>query len=292
MSNFGEKLKTLRENKNLTQKKLANSLNIGQTTIANYEKNIRFPNLEILISIADFFEVSIDFLVGRQNKYNNYFNDTIYSIEELKDIYFDNIIEGNIKNAYNSLLYLVEKNYSLKQIYCNIIEPSLIKIGHLWETGKLSVGYEHYFSEVTKDIMSQLKLKYQISHINIYNSIFICPNGEQHTLGLKMIHDILEQEGWNTYFLGSNIPIDSILNIIKEKEIEFVFISTTMDYNINSTKTLISSLKNSNIKRNIKYIVGGKAFNKNNNLSEYVDADIFISGCDILISKINKLIYK
>ena len=66
MSKFAENLKTLRIEKNLTQYDLANKLNITKAAISNYENGRRFPDYETLELIADYFNVNIDFLMGRE----------------------------------------------------------------------------------------------------------------------------------------------------------------------------------------------------------------------------------
>lgn len=66
-----ETLKTLRKSRNLTQSQLANYLKIGQATIAGYESGTREPRLEILILYANFFECSLDYLVGREDDFGN-----------------------------------------------------------------------------------------------------------------------------------------------------------------------------------------------------------------------------
>lgn len=62
---FGARLRTLREEQGLYQKDLAEKLNLTQKTISNYENNERFPDQKTLHKIADLFNVSIDFLLGR-----------------------------------------------------------------------------------------------------------------------------------------------------------------------------------------------------------------------------------
>lgn len=62
---INERLKLLRTENDLTQSQLAAMLNIGQTTIAGYEKD-HSPNIYSLIAYADFFGCTVDFLVGRE----------------------------------------------------------------------------------------------------------------------------------------------------------------------------------------------------------------------------------
>ena len=63
---FAKRFKSLREKEGLTQQELANELGIIQTKVSKYELGRIEPNIEMLIKIADFFDVTLDYLVGRE----------------------------------------------------------------------------------------------------------------------------------------------------------------------------------------------------------------------------------
>lgn len=65
MSTFGERLKELRKNKNLTQQQLADLFYLNKSSISRYENNSQIPETDLLRKIADFFGVSVDYLLGR-----------------------------------------------------------------------------------------------------------------------------------------------------------------------------------------------------------------------------------
>lgn len=64
-SRFALRLRELRTSKNLTMESLAKDLNTTRSTISNFENMQRKPSLDMIIRIADYFQVSIDYLVGR-----------------------------------------------------------------------------------------------------------------------------------------------------------------------------------------------------------------------------------
>lgn len=68
MSDFGELLKRLREDANLTQKQLGEKLHLSKSVIYYYEHSMRAPSADILMQIADVFHVSVDYLLGREKK--------------------------------------------------------------------------------------------------------------------------------------------------------------------------------------------------------------------------------
>ena len=66
MKIFGERLKKLRMSRHLTQDELGEIFNppLAQSTIGTYERGVRQPSLENLITISNYFNVSIDYLLG------------------------------------------------------------------------------------------------------------------------------------------------------------------------------------------------------------------------------------
>nr|UWG11904.1 MAG: helix-turn-helix domain protein [Bacteriophage sp.]DAE80377.1 MAG TPA: repressor protein [Caudoviricetes sp.]DAK81009.1 MAG TPA: repressor protein [Caudoviricetes sp.]DAL90657.1 MAG TPA: repressor protein [Caudoviricetes sp.] len=95
MAQFDKILKLLRNEKNMSQQELADALGISKSSINMYERGERQPNFEVLEAIADFFNVDIDYLLGRTNKTTKIINpNTIaahfdgdeYTPEELDEI--------------------------------------------------------------------------------------------------------------------------------------------------------------------------------------------------------------
>lgn len=68
MSVFAERLKELRKEKGFIQSQVAKDLGIKQPNYHQWESEKRSPSGKTLIRLADYFEVSIDYLVGRKNK--------------------------------------------------------------------------------------------------------------------------------------------------------------------------------------------------------------------------------
>ena len=64
---FAERLVQLRKENNITQKQLAKELSVSEVGIQNYEGERRKPAFDVLIALADYFDVSIDYLVGRSD---------------------------------------------------------------------------------------------------------------------------------------------------------------------------------------------------------------------------------
>lgn len=69
MKTFGEKIKELRLERNMTCQAVASAIGLTKNAISNYEADIREPSLSVLKSLCDLFDVTSDYLIGRTDSY-------------------------------------------------------------------------------------------------------------------------------------------------------------------------------------------------------------------------------
>lgn len=301
ISRFYNRLKNLRVENNLHQKDLAEILGFAQTTIANYEQGKRFPDEETLLKIADFFNVSLDYLLGRSeiNSCNEDFTlrDSLQfsksfidpTMLALKNSYYNALISGNLQLASELILNAVSSDrIDIKRIYTEVFESSLIEIGQQWDMNIIDIYQEHYFSNSTQLIMSQLFSHFHTSEKNEHSIVSLSTSGDSHNIGIRMVTDFFEMDGWNTYFLGSDVPTQNVIKAIKERKADIVAISCTIPYYLNSVKFLIIAIRNLKELSNVKIIVGGRLFNRYRSLWKSVGADGYSSNADGAVKVANE----
>lgn len=100
MTTFGERFKQLRKEKKLTQEQLAEKFFLNKSSISRYEQDKQIPEIDLLQKFADFFDVSLDYLLGRAD-IRKPESKQIYDAEELIDLlpeeYRDLFREQNIQ---------------------------------------------------------------------------------------------------------------------------------------------------------------------------------------------------
>lgn len=94
MQIFGERIRKLREEKGISQSDLAAQFQISQNAIASYERGAREPNMERLKELAIFFNVSLDYLLGRTNDRSRVFRPTTREILDMLHLSDDEIYES------------------------------------------------------------------------------------------------------------------------------------------------------------------------------------------------------
>jgi len=68
MNSYGQRISHLRESMNLTQTELARRLGITRASLSHYETGRRVPDFETISKMADFFGVSVDYIIGRTER--------------------------------------------------------------------------------------------------------------------------------------------------------------------------------------------------------------------------------
>ena len=153
MEEFAQRLRKIRKDRNLSQKKLAEKLGYARTTIANYEQNTRVPSLETISEIADYFKVSLDYLFGRTKIKNT----------------FENLILDKMKTP---LLLIDPKTYKI----INFNKSAL----NYYNYSKYQLNYKSIFkiNKTNNDIIKN-KIKKALNN-DIFSSNFIheLGNGE------------------------------------------------------------------------------------------------------------------
>ena len=67
MTSFSERIKELRSQRKLSQRELGRALNLSNASIAMYETGKRMPDIETLEAICDYFNVSMDYMLGKED---------------------------------------------------------------------------------------------------------------------------------------------------------------------------------------------------------------------------------
>ena len=92
MSTFGTRLKRLRLNMDMTQQDFAEQFNLNKSSISKYEKDKNLPENQLLIEIADYFNVSVDYLLCRTDNATSLSDarlreeGSVESLEQLKQV--------------------------------------------------------------------------------------------------------------------------------------------------------------------------------------------------------------
>ncbi|OPA74120.1 transcriptional regulator [Paenibacillus selenitireducens] len=90
---YGNRIADLRERKGWTQEELATTIGISRAALSHYEKNRRKPDFETLTQLADLFQVSIDYLIGRTSQSQHPMDGDVHQFTEQLELSDSELLE-------------------------------------------------------------------------------------------------------------------------------------------------------------------------------------------------------
>ena len=168
------------------------------------------------------------------------------------------LITGNRSKCSELAINYLKNDVSIKVLYENIIKNALYEVGELWEYNKISVATEHLASAIVEGILNELYFKI-ISNDRINKTVIVsCVESEFHQIGIKMINDLFEMNGWNSYFLGANTPINELISFAKTIKPDIFAISLSIYFHLPILEKMIPMIRSEF--PILPILVGGQAF--------------------------------
>ncbi|MGM0640403.1 MAG: cobalamin B12-binding domain-containing protein [Thermotogota bacterium] len=223
----------------------------------------------------------------RDNLEKIYLDNDLYSFYNK---YLEAILNLDKEEAFEVVDKIREKGYKAKEIYLNIFQMALHKLGELWQKNMISVAQEHYGTAITRRAMEKFNLNIKTYKDNSPVFLGVCPPNDNHEVGLRMICDFLESDGWKTIFIGSSSTISSVLDILKNHTVDVLGISISLSIYLKDAQKMINMVKKEF--PDVKILVGGNAIRGNERIVDKLGADGTAYDANEIIPITNKLIKK
>jgi methanogenic corrinoid protein MtbC1 len=190
----------------------------------------------------------------------------------LAERFLDLLLRSRLREARELIMDAVERGVGIEDLYLKVFQRSQREIGRLWQLNRISVAQEHYCTAATQLIMSQLYPYIFNTEKTGRKMLAACAGGELHELGVRMVADIFEMSGWDTFYLGANVPAHTINQALSEYDAQVLALSLTMTFHLENLMEIINRVR-SGEKRGVKILVGGYPFNISPDLWKRVEAD-------------------
>ena len=200
------------------------------------------------VSPTQFSDISQSFLAGDNDVCN------------LARSYLSLLLQNRSREAFVAVKAQLDAGLSIRDVYLKVFQPVQREVGRLWELGQLSIAQEHYVTAATQVVMSKL-YPYVMASARIGKTfVAACVGDELHELGMRMVADFVEMEGWDTIYLGSNLPLNEIPKAVIDNRADALGLSATLPSHVDDVRDLVSRLRADVKTRSVHVIVGGYAF--------------------------------
>jgi len=241
-----------------------------------------FPMIDKAI-LEHYFD---DGLTAFETSFSNTLNDEIDI-----DPFLNDLIQMKTDKASQSIIDQIKSGMDIETVYLDILQPTMYKVGSLWQRGIIGVAKEHYITAAIQHIIGQMyPYLFAKRGIGRYSLTAVCAGAELHEIGMRMVADMFELSGWDTYFLGSNLPPEMILAQLKSAPTTVLAVSATTPSHLLEVEELIRIIRFDKQLASIKIIVGGRAFNETPDVWKLVGADGFAADARSAIGLANRLV--
>jgi methanogenic corrinoid protein MtbC1 len=186
-------------------------------------------------------------------------------------VFLQALLQGQRKPAASVALEALNSGHAVLDIYAEVLQESLYRIGARWAANEITVAQEHMATAITQYVLALLYERIQPAQTRRGKVIITGVEGELRQVGPNMVADALESDGWDVRFLGTNMPHDGILKVVQEHKADIVGISATMLFNLPRVRRLVTEIRQrSGV--GARVIVGGGAFRSAPNLYAEIGA--------------------
>lgn len=203
----------------------------------------------------------------------------------LSSSYLELLLRHDAETAVVLLLNAVHDGLPLKELYLKVLQPTQYELGKLWQLGNISIAEEHYCTAATQQVMSRLYPKIFSTPRNGKTLVAACASSELHEVGLRMVADLFELDGWDTHFFSAVTPHCQVIQALSDTRADLLALSATMASNVGDVHKLIQAVHAAGLPTAVKIMVGGFPFNAEPDLWRRVGADGSAVGAEEAVQK-------
>ena len=168
---------------------------------------------------------------------------------------------------------LIERGMSARALCLDVLAPALRVVGERWERGTATIAQEHLATETVQVVMARLSGGLAKRPPVGRRVLLACTDTELHQVGLRMVGDFLEGDGWKVYYVGASTPSRDLALLADRVRPDAIGLSTTLITQLPIARAAISAVRAREPSAFI--VVGGAAYEGDAELARSLGADAF-----------------
>ncbi|MCK6486486.1 MAG: cobalamin-dependent protein [Phycisphaerae bacterium] len=175
--------------------------------------------------------------------------------------YLECLLSSKRHEAITLVLGLSRSGVPVTEIYTSVLEPAQAEIGRMWHRNEISIADEHYATSVTQEVMSRLRANSTAAKRRDVRVVAAAVGGDFHEIGIRMVADCFELDGWDVAYLGANLPAFEAVREVRERKASLLALSASTFLHLRDAGELIAALRAEPECAHAKAIIGGPPFN-------------------------------
>ncbi len=147
-------------------------------------------------------------------------------LEQHRRAYLEALLARDVGDARASVEAALAAGLDVAEIYLGVLQPALYEIGRSWALGDFSVADEHSATAVTQSVLGMLGPRMRTAPKDGRLAVVTGSPEERHALGVQMVADFLEGDGWEVLNLGASTPALDLARLADAERPDVVALST------------------------------------------------------------------
>ena len=177
------------------------------------------------------------------------------TIEKMREAWIDACLAFD-ENQAEALLTQAAAMYPPEVVCTEFLQKALAQIGQMWVNGEVTVQQEHFASTLAIRRLEAL-IAGSPNPTRPGRILVVCPPEELHVFSLLMVTFLLRRNGWDTIFLGANVPVSHLEETVASVKPTLVIMAAQQIY----TAATLLQLAQILYKQNLPVAFGGQIFN-------------------------------
>lgn len=148
-----------------------------------------------------------------------------------------------------------------RELYLSVLLPAQIELGRMWHLNEATVAEEHFATATTLLVLSQLFEMLDFAPRNGKVAVAASVEGNAHDVGVRMLADLLEAEGWRVIYLGASVPAQDLAQAADMFEADLVAVSAGLGCQLPTVADTIEAIRSASRRGAlVRILVGGAGF--------------------------------
>ena len=179
-------------------------------------------------------------------------------VDQVYAAYLECLLHGDQRGCGIIVQRLLTEGISFENLYIDLFQKAMYHTGDLWMKNRISVATEHLITSITLSMMTLVHPLLLNAPRNGKKAVVTCVDGELHQVGGRMVSDMFELHGWDSYFLGANTPVEGLLEMLGEKQPDVLCFSVSLSSHISQFNETVEKVRTRF--PDLSILAGGQAF--------------------------------
>lgn len=213
---------------------------------------------------------------------------SVATFDKLRDDYVGLQLRGDRREALRFVDGLVTAGHTIGDIRHHVVAAAQREIGRLWEESRIGIAQEHMATAI-----SQLALAHLYRHARPHPArdrkvVVCCVEGELHDFPARLVADALDLAGYDTRFLGADVPTGSLLSVIEQEKPDLLALSITMPFHAAALRRQVAAVREKTGGK-LPIALGGRACAQLENVTREITPEIIVTTEHDMVDAVNRL---